>query len=619
MSESSMSAAPNRNIFWAKTFVDELARCGLEAVCIAPGSRSTPLVIAFAENPHIKVYSHIDERSAAFFALGMAQATDKPIAILCSSGTATANFHPAIIEARYANVPLIVLTADRQHELRDSGANQTVDQVKMFGDHVLWFYDVALPEANPPGVAIRNLRTLADRAYAKANSIEKGPVHLNFPFRKPLEPIPVADDVTDIEPHLSNDERPTTVISAGELILSNFEVESLLKVIRASQRGVIICGPRTSKDARLAISNLALKTGFPIFADITSNMRFLHYLGKITVIGGYDNFLPIADHLFDPPDLIIHFGAMPASSALEAYLNNIEPSHRILISNTGVWTDPYHRIDMLVQADIATLCHKLSYKLEKSVVDEAWLTKLRQVEQVTWGVLDNELNHELFDGSAIAATFDQFGYTITSASNEKEIIQAQKDGDSHLQCFLASSLSVRHAEQFVSPFHWIPEIYSNRGASGIDGTISSAFGVAAAHPASQVMLITGDLAFYHDMNGLLAAKRCHINNITIVLINNDGGGIFNRLPIAQFDPPFTDLFLTPHGLDFEPAIRMYGFAYHRAESLDDLRQAVNKSVKADAQTPTVIEVRTDSKRDHERRLEINQRVQEHLRTLSVSL
>src|SRR5579859_2713375 len=198
--------APNRNLLWAKGFVEELARGGLKAVCIAPGSRSTPLAIAFAEQPGIKVYSHIDERSASFFALGLALADDAPVAVLCSSGTATANFYPAIIEAHYSNVPLLILTADRSPELRHSGANQTIDQVKLYGDHVLWAVDVALPEAEPPALAVRNLRTLAARALATANGLSKGPVHLNFPFRKPLEPLPVERDL-----HTIADERPAGV------------------------------------------------------------------------------------------------------------------------------------------------------------------------------------------------------------------------------------------------------------------------------------------------------------------------------------------------------------------------------------------------------------------------
>jgi 2-succinyl-5-enolpyruvyl-6-hydroxy-3-cyclohexene-1-carboxylate synthase len=573
---------PNRNIFWAKTFVDELARAGLEYVCIAPGSRSTPLVIAFAENPHITVYSHIDERSCAFFALGLALSTDKPVAVLCSSGTATANFYPAIIEARYSNVPLIVLTADRQHELRESGANQTVDQVKMYGDHVLWFYDVALPEANPPAVAVRNLRTLADRAYAKANGIEKGPIHINFPFRKPLEPILVEGDVTDVEPY--ENEVAFTTISHGELRPSPTQLRHLTTLINEAKRGLIICGPRfNGQDA--AFAEFVKAIGYPVFADPLSNARSNRSLPVVT---GYDTFLA-GEPPFEEPDLILHFGAMPASANLESYLNRISTRNRVLISENGFWTDAYHRLSMLVQAS-PSVTSDLLRRFSTPVVDQTWRERVYQADSESWNVLTHELSQELFDGSAIWAA-------TTSVSAEINI-------------FCANSLPIRHLEQYTPQNSCIRSVYANRGASGIDGNVSTALGIAAIEPNLPTVAILGDLAFYHDMNGLLAVKRCNINNIVIVLINNDGGGIFQRLPISEFDPPFTDLFLTPHGLDFEPAIRMYGLEYYRAESLPQLRELVKTSTESGK--PTVIEVRTNSKRDLERRNEINQRVLEHL-------
>lgn len=588
-----MSTAPNRNIFWAKTFVDELARCGLEAVCIAPGSRSTPLVIAFAENPHIKVYSHIDERSAAFFALGMALATDKPVAILCSSGTATANFHPAVIEARYANVPLLVLTADRSHEMRDSGANQTIDQVKMFGTHVLWAYDVALPEANPPAVAVRNLRTLADRAYAKANGVmglEKGPVHLNFPFRKPLDPTLVEGEQVEIAQ--VDDNRPMTTfwhpVNAVPFFQDSQSAE-IYSLIHDYRRGIIICGPRCPGDVFDArVTSFSHGTGYPIFADPLSGLRF-NSNAEIASFGGYDTFLTQGQS-FEDPDVVIHFGAMPASGTLEQYLNRINPKHRILFAPNGNWTDAVHRLTEVITADpIRFMEFYTSHKGE----DKDWCSQIRAVENSTWEVLNIELDKELFDGSAVAVTVNQL--------------------PDQTSLFVASSLAVRHLEQYAAPRSVNIHVYANRGASGIDGTISSALGVAASDPEKPTLLITGDLAFYHDMNGLLAVKRCDIKNIVIVLINNDGGGIFQRLPIRDFDPPFTDLFLTPHGLDFEPAVRMYGLDYHRAETLDSLRDLVKNSVGSNV--PTVIEVRTNYKRDYERREEINKLVQDRLKEL----
>lgn len=586
-----MSTAPNRNVFWAKTFVDELARCGLEHICIAPGSRSTPLVIAFAENPGVTIHSIIDERSAAFFALGLGLAMGKPAAVLCSSGTATVNFHPAVVEARYGQVPMLILTADRPHELRDSGANQTVDQVKLFGDHVLWFYDVALPEAEPPAVAVRNLRTLAARAYAKTQGFEPGPVHLNFPFRKPLEPIPVSGDQTDVEPHPFDNTRPFTNVSRGRIHPSEQQIALLAEAIQQSERGLIICGPRTPYDEGFAqaLASFSQRTRFPIFADVLSNVRCSPIL---QAVGGYDTFLQ--EPPFEPPDLILHFGAMPASSALEQWLNRIPTLRRVLITANGVWTDAYHRLTEMIQADETTLLQEVQRSLVASNhrrSQQTWSQQLDEAERITWQQLDEVLSQQIFDGAAVGA-----------------IINAVPPAT---QVFTASSLPVRHAEQFVKPQLKSLRFYANRGASGIDGTISSAFGIAAADRHRPVVLIIGDLAFYHDMNGLLASKRDDLRNLTIFLINNDGGGIFKRLPIADFEPPFTELFLTPHGLDFAPAVQMYGLDYQRVETLDALRQIASQI--GTASKAAVIEIRTDAQHDFERRNEINQRVQTALR------
>jgi len=573
--------APNRNLFWAQTFVDELARCGIEHAVIAPGSRSTPLVMAFAQNPHFTIHSIIDERSAAFFALGIGLSTGKPAALVCSSGTATANFYPAIVEARYSAVPMLVLTADRQHELRASGANQTIDQVKLYGDHALWFYDVALPEAEPPAVAVRNLRTLAARAVAIANGLTRGAVHLNFPFRKPLEPTPVETDITDIEPY--NAPTPFTIITRGTLHPTTEQVETLHGLLTQSTRGLIICGPRATVSTD-ALRRLHQATGYPIFADILSNVRAMP-----EALTSYDTLL-MHDPSFDAPDLILHFGAMPASASLEAYLNRIPAPNRVLISADGTWTDAYHRITHLMHADPDTMIDAVCPRIPAPSVDTAWADSLTHAARWAWLTLQDALDAELFDGSAVASAI----HSAAQASTERPL---------HL--FLASSLTVRHAEQYANGEN-IARVYSNRGASGIDGTIASALGVAAAHPEAHVLLVIGDLAFYHDLNSLLAVKRDSISNITIVLMNNDGGGIFRRLPVVEFDPPFTELFLTPHSLDFAPVVRMFGLHYQHPESLAELREQVRAAVITPQ--PTVIEITTDSQHDLQRRDTINRAV-----------
>ncbi len=570
--------APNRNLLYARIVVDELARAGLRAVCIAPGSRSTPLVMAFAEHPDIRVYSHIDERSAAFFALGLALAADRPVAVVCSSGTATANFFPAVIEAHYAHVPLLVLTADRPHELRDSGANQTVDQVKLYGDHVLWSVDMPLPEADPGPLAIRALRTTANRAFALANGMPKGPVHLNFPFRKPLEPTPVPGDsieVTDGRP----ERRPHTIISRGLLMATYEQIDHLVQAVRDRRRGVIVCGPRSPRgDFPLVVKRLAAACGFPILADAQSNVRFHDDASsdQVVIIGGHDWYV----ERMPPPELIIHFGALPTSAALDSYLSRAD-AYRIMISADGVWADANHQIDVFVHAEPITLSLSASNWLAQDPPqpDRAWLDLWRRAEASAWEALDALIADEFFDGAAVSAAL------------------AALPEESHL--FVANSLPIRHVEQYARPDARRLRVLCNRGASGIDGTISSALG-AAAH-ARQIdrplALLSGDLAFYHDLNGLLAVKRLGIGAVMIVL-NNNGGGIFRRLPVAAFDPPFTELFVTPPDLDFAHAAAMYGIDYTPADSAAAIHDAVSAAMHS--RRAAIVEVKTDGEHDDRR-------------------
>lgn len=586
--------APNRNLLWAKGFVEELARGGLKAVCIAPGSRSTPLAIAFAEQPGIQVYSHIDERSASFFALGLALADDAPAAVLCSSGTATANFYPAIIEAHYSNVPLLILTADRSPELRHSGANQTIDQVKLYGDHVLWAVDVALPEAEPPALAVRNLRTLAARALATANGLPKGPVHLNFPFRKPLEPIPVERDL-----HTIPDERPPGVpmtrLWHGRLMPDSAHITAIGDSLRQAKRGLIICGPRCpGADFPATVSRLAEVSGFMLVADPLSGVRYGSHAGEIEagrLLSAYDNYLAIAQ-AWGTPDVIVSFGRTVTSQALDDYLNSAPDAQRWMVSADGVWADPNHRLDTFLWADPTAVCEQLIAYLSaidgsNTLTDTVWRDRLLQAEEVARQVICADTG-DYFDGLVVRDVLDEL--------------------PNNALLFVANSLPVRHLDQFALSTSKSVRIFCNRGASGIDGTVSSALGVAAHQPELPLVLVTGDLAFYHDLNGLLAVKRCGIKAIFVV-INNDGGGIFQRLPIAKFDPPFTDLFVTPHGLNFESAATMYGLHYTLARDSHTFRAAFAEALTTlNAGTAAIIEVQTDRQCDFQRRTELMTRI-----------
>jgi 2-succinyl-5-enolpyruvyl-6-hydroxy-3-cyclohexene-1-carboxylate synthase len=613
-----MIEAPNRNILWAKVFVDELARGGLEAVCIAPGSRSTPLVIAFAEHPAIKVYSHIDERSASFFALGLALASERPVALVCSSGTAAANFYPAVIEARYSGVPLLLVTADRPPELRGSGANQTIDQIKLYGDHVLWSVDVALPETQPPDLALRNLRGLAARALDTALGIPKGPVHLNFPFRKPLEPIPVEGDRHTVE-----SERPAGVpftrISRPALLPTSSQIADLQTVLLNRPRRMIVCGPRCpGGDFPAAVTALAQQIRAVILADPLSGLRY-HPVSGPAVISGYDSFLK-TEPKPEPADVILHFGGAVTSQPLDDYMNSTNPII-IRLSDDGLWSDPTHRASQVIWADPTATCRRLTTEWQRttdiarlesipaplsppsaamgeglgvralSLSEQNWIDRLQQADEATRQIIAAEPG-PYFDGLVA-----------------RDLLAALPDG---ANLFIANSLPVRHLDQFGLATTKQVQVFCNRGTSGIDGNVSTALGAAAFTPAQPTVFLGGDLAFYHDMNGLLALKRCGLRAIFVV-INNDGGGIFHRLPIAGFDPPFTELFQTPHDLHFEGAAQMYGLEYARVEDGPGLQSAFAAALDRWARgDSSLIEVITEPRHDLARRKEVQSKIGERL-------
>ncbi len=601
-----MTKTANRNMLWAEIFVDELARNGLRAVCITPGSRSTPLTLAFAADPRITVYSHIDERSAAFFALGMALASGEPAALLCTSGTAAAEFYPAIVEANYAEVPLLILTADRPHELRESGSNQTIDQVRLYGDHVRLFVDVAPPEAVPDPGVLRYLRALAARALSTTVSPCPGPVHLNFPFRKPLEPTSVPGDVPEslgrdfpLEMQGRAEGQPFTRITRGEIIPTASQIETLAQTLEDAPHGLIVCGPRCpGGDFPAAVTRLARISGYPILADGLSGVRFGPHISGADglILGGYETFLQSRSAADCAPlQIILRFGAMPTSQALIAYVGRQANARHILVTSTGRWADENHRLSDLICADPEVTCRLLADRLGKSariVPDPEWAKAFQQMEALTWEVVAAELASEPREGAILAGVVDRL--------------------PSGASLFVASSLPVRHLDQFARPSSKDLRVFSNRGASGIDGTLASALGVAAVTDGP-LALVIGDLALYHDMNSLLALKRCNLN-ATIVVINNDGGGIFHRLPIAQFDPPFTDLVLTPHGLTFESAARTFGVDYRMAESQRELVGFFEESVSANRST--LIEAPSDSADFERRRREIVAAVSERLAELT---
>ncbi|KAB1188486.1 MULTISPECIES: 2-succinyl-5-enolpyruvyl-6-hydroxy-3-cyclohexene-1-carboxylic-acid synthase [Haloferax] len=577
---------PNRNTLWARTFVDELARTEINAVCIAPGSRSTPLVEAFDRHDDIETFSHLDERSAAYFALGRARRTGKVTPIVCTSGTAAANFHPAVIEASQARVPMLVLTADRPPEIRDSGANQTIDQEKLYGDAVRWYKDMPEPEATDR--KLRSLRTTAARAISEATGVDAGPVHLNFPFRKPLEPTHVDGDVPADLDRDALDGRdgstPYVRTTTGAPELSEDHLRKLADELTVD-RGLIVAGPADPPGFNTeALAAFAHATGFPIVADPLSGLRFGGHTRTTTVLGGYDAYLDervTAD--WPDPDVVVRIGASPTSKPLRKYLARTD-ARQYLVDPTGQWREAEFTSTDLVEAEPSILAWRLS-QLIRNRPDAEWNQLWTDAEDVHWDAVDAET--DAFEGRLAA--------DVADLAPEPSTI------------FVSNSMPVRELDRFARPSTKARTVLGNRGASGIDGIVSSALGAGSAS-TDHLTLLTGDLAYYHDMNGLLALGRLGVD-ATIVLVNNDGGGIFHMLPIEDYEPPFTDQFKTPHGLDFSATEGLYDLSFESVE-MDEFRDVYAESVASDG--TDVIEVRTDAESSHRVREDLRERVVDQL-------
>ena len=593
--------APNRNTLWARALVDELARGGVTAACVSPGSRSTPLTVAFAEHEDIRVFSHFDERAAAYFALGRARRTGEVTPLVCTSGTAAANYHPAVLEADQSRVPLLALTADRPPELRDSGANQTADQEKLYGDAVRWYKDLPEPEAEER--KLRSLRTTVARALAEAEGTDAGPVHLNCPFRKPLEPVEVPGDVPEDLDAIAAEGRqgdepgapaapgsgassPAFVERAqGSPELPDQEIRSLADDLGV-ERGLIVAGPADPHEVDPeAVVALAHATGFPILADPLSGLRFGGHTRVAPVIGGYDAYLEesvTAD--WPDPEAVLRIGASPTSKPLRKYLARVG-GDQFVVDPAGKWREAEFTASDLVVADPSRLAEALS-RVVAGPDSADWRSLWADAEAAHWDAVEG--HGGLFEGGIVADAVD--------AAPEPTTL------------FVSNSMPVRDLDRFARPSPDAVTALGNRGVSGIDGITSTALGAGSA-TTDHLTLVIGDLAYYHDMNGLLAVARCD-TDATIVLLNNDGGGIFHMLPIESFEPPFTEQFKTPHGIDFEPTGELYGLGYERVEGREAFTDTYADAVATEG--TTVIEVVTDAEDSHAVRDELQAQVIDEL-------
>lgn len=535
---------------------DELARCGVSDVCIAPGSRSAALAMAFANEPRIRVHVRIDERSAAFVALGLGKASGRPSVVISTSGTAAANFHPAVIEASHARVPLIVLTADRPPELRATGANQTIDQTKLFGDAVRWFFDVGVPEDRPDAAAY--WRSVACQAYAAALGSPTGPVHLNLPFREPL--VPDGDGFANTLDG-RRDNRPWCISIRSARIAPDDVVEELAEQIVGTERGLIVAGDTYVGEPEPILA-LARATAWPLLAESTSGLR-----RPGPVISTYDALLRHgAWAKGHRPDVAIHIGRAATSKPMTGWL--AAGAKQILIDPDGARLDPARSLAAIIEADPTALATQLIKTLPEHP-DTAWFASWMRAEAAARGAMDEVMDSQ--EG-------------VTEPRLARDLVDAMPPGSTLV---VGSSMPVRDVDWFMRPHDL--RVLGNRGASGIDGFVSTAMGVAVASKPA-VAALAGDLSILHDSNGL-AVDGPDRPDLVFVVANNDGGGIFSFLPQARWPDTFERVFGTPHGISFERLAELHRCAYARITDTGDLRTAL-----ADARAAGgvhLLEARTD--------------------------
>ncbi len=594
-----------------RAFVDELARCGMRAACTSPGSRCAPLVLSLAREERVRCFSHVDERCAGFFALGLAKASGLPVAVACTSGTAAAELLPAAIEAREARVPLLLLTADRPPELRENGAGQAIDQLKLFGGAAKWFFEVGLHDAGDE--QLRWMRTLACRAYWTALEGRPGAVHLNFPLREPL----VGEEDLPEDPTGREGDRP--YVSRPAPAGAGAQAATLRELVSRSRRGVVVAG-RDERQTGLgqAAAAFAAAAGWPLLADPLSGAR----RGQ-AAIAHYDALL--RDEAFAAslaPDLVLRVGDLPVSKPLRTWLAGLDGARQVALDPEAAWQDPASVLSDALALDPADALRELADARARpsaslGAAEEDWLASWKSADACAAEAILGVLGNGEISEPTVAA---ELGVLLPEEAT----------------LFVASSMPVRDVETFWPVRPDPPRVLCNRGANGIDGTVSSAFGVAAeeagpvggrrrpgransvggagpvgsANPvggAGPVVLLIGDVALAHDIGGLLAARRLGLK-LTIVLIDNGGGGIFDFLAVSgasmALSPDahagggeaaeagediYTRHLATPTGLDFAKAAALYGLSHERVADVNAFRAALERALAQGGSS--IVEVR----------------------------
>lgn len=542
------------NLAWAQALADGLAAAGVHAAVLSPGSRSTPLALAFLRQPAIRCHVLLDERSAAFFALGIARDSGQPVAVLCTSGTAPANWFPAVIEADAAGVPLLLLSADRPPELQGWGANQTVEQTALFGGHVRAFHAPGAPQA---GVPPAFLHRLAARAVAQSHAPLPGPVHLNLPFREPLLPAVPRE-------HWPAPQALPSCLAGPPAALPDPQAIATLAGCIAGQGGAIVCGGADYPPGFAeAVTALAGALGCPLLAEPLSGLRCgAQADARISV--RYDAWLRdtafVAAHR---PAWVLRFGAFPVTRTLQGWLAQDAAPFQALVTPDARWPDPLHAATLRIEADPLATCMALRAAAPMPA-PAAWGAAFAAAEARAEALAAPFATHENFEGALVAT-----------------LLAALPAGH---RLFCGNSLAIRALDAFSGRRREALRIFGNRGASGIDGNLSTALGIACGGPT---VALVGDLTAQHDLTALAAATG---HDIVFVVLNNGGGGIFDHLPQAAL-AEFETAWLTPQRLDFAAAAAAFGIRHVRADTLAGFRQALDEAIAGGG--PRLLEVTID--------------------------
>jgi 2-succinyl-5-enolpyruvyl-6-hydroxy-3-cyclohexene-1-carboxylate synthase len=591
------------NRLWGYLIIEELVRNAVDYFVISPGSRSTPLTVAVAQHSQAQKIVCLDERGAAFHALGYARATGNPAVLICTSGSAAANYLPAVIEAAIDHLPLIILSADRPPELRQTGANQTIHQVNLYGDYPVWQFDLPCPtlEIKPQMVL-----TMIDLAVSKSRQAPGGVVHLNCMFREPFgdhdSPIKIPESLSKWqENRFSAGEAPPTPYTryANKITIPTpDEIQLLIETIDSTNKGILVVGQLTSTTESQVVIELAARLNWAVFADIQSGLRLrtnfpnlIHYFDRL--------LLTDVSKELEQVDTILQIGTRIVSSRWLKWIEQHPPQNHIVVVNDGDRHDPSHLVSLRIESDITCFCQQLCLGLPNFSESE-WVQKLRSTSNRIGDVVTKFLNTATLTEPLIARTIsalipDRHGLWVANSMPIRDLdMYAIHDS----RFTIHTPHSTLHA----------PRIGANRGTSGIEAAIAAATGFAVGLQAP-VTAIVGDLSSLHDLNSF-ALLAHNAQPVIVVIINNDGGGIFSFLPIAQSTEIFDPYFGTPHGVNFAHAAAMFGIDYYQPQTPDqliyDYRQAIANHRSA------VIEVTTDRSENLQLHQNLDRAIQQHL-------